>query len=162
MQLLTVGYGKWPTKTRWLALVAALRRARVATLVDIRHSPCSSSSDPQSSYGPRPWHLGAEPGIDALLRDEGIEYRWLVELGNPQKTDPRMRVMRAHLADRRGHWPVHRGLDVLRTLVVDAGERCCLMCACKSYEACHRKLVAEAFRERLRPLPLELVELPAR
>jgi hypothetical protein len=98
-------------------------------------------------------------GIVTLLRGAGIEYRWLVELGNPQKTDPGMEVLRAHLSDPAGDWPVHRGLEILRRLVVDERRRCCLLCACETYEGCHRKVIAEAFRNRVGTPDVTLVEV---
>ena len=160
LELLTVGYGRWPAPARGPRLVEALKRARVELLVDIRHSPCASNLDPAHHYGPRDWHLqSAGSGIVTLLRGAGIEYRWLVELGNPQKTDPGMEVLRAHLLDPAGDWPAHRGLEILRRLVVDEERRCCLMCACEKFEACHRKVVAEAFRARTAPLGVELLEV---
>ena len=160
IELLTLGYGRWPAKVRGPRLADALKRARVDLLVDIRHSTCASNLDPAHHYGPRDWHVrpgGA--GIVTLLRDAGIDYRWLVELGNPQKTDPEMTVLREHLSDPEGGWPVHRGLAELRGLVVDEGRRCCLLCACEKYEGCHRKVVAEAFRARAGGPAVSLVEV---
>jgi hypothetical protein len=107
MELCTIGYGRWPTKRRLERLVGALTAAGVTTLVDTRHSPCPSNLDPRSNYGPRDWHLlDAGRGLDGHLRTAGIDYLWLVELGNPQKTDPAMAVLRAHLADAEAPWPV--------------------------------------------------------
>ena len=149
-EFFTAGYGRWDAKSRWDRLVSALLDARVGLLVDVRHSPCASNRDPGHHYGPRDWHVQADGrGIAAKLREVGIGYLWLVELGNPQKTDPRMAVLREHLADPAGGWPVHRGLELLRGLVADRGVRPCLLCACAEYESCHRKLIAEALRDRL-------------
>ena len=159
IELLTLGYGRWPAKIRGPRLVQALKRARVELLVDIRHSPCASNLDPAHHYGPREWHVQpAGSGIVTLLQDAGVNYLWLVELGNPQKTDPEMEVLRAHLSDPAGGWPVHRGLEILRRLVLDERKRCCLMCACEKYEGCHRKVVAEAFVARA-TTTLKLVEV---
>ena len=161
LELLTVGYGRWPARVRGPRLVEALKRARVELLVDVRHSPCASNLDPAHHYGPRDWHLSpAGSGIVTLLRGAGIEYRWLVELGNPQKRDPGMEVLRAHLSDPDGSWPVRRGLEILRRLVLDERRRCCLLCACDTYEECHRRVVAEAFRAALAGTPeVRLVEV---
>jgi hypothetical protein len=86
---------------------------------------------------------GRGPGIGPLLAAAGIDYRWVVELGNPQKTDTDMRVLAEHLADATGDWPVHRGLALVKDLVL-GGKVVCLMCACDRYAGCHRKLVAES------------------
>jgi uncharacterized protein (DUF488 family) len=160
LELLTVGYGRWPAKVRGPRLVEALRRSGVELLVDVRHSPCASNVDPAHHYGPRDWHLQAgHAGIVALLHDAGIGYLWLVELGNPQKSVPGITVLRRHLSEPDAGWPVHRGLELLRRLVVDERKRCCLMCACEPYESCHRKVVAEAFRELCAPVVVGRAEV---
>lgn len=95
------------------------------------------------------WHLQpGQNGILSLMAKEGIEYVWLVELGNPQKRDPAMAIFREHLQSRAGHWPAERGLNLLRQLVQEGQKVCCLMCACSDVEGCHRKVVAEEFRDR--------------
>ena len=160
VRILTLGYGRWGAKVRGARMVEALRRAGVELLVDVRHSPCASNPDPAHHYGPRDWHVQPDgSGIVRLLGDAGVRYLWLVELGNPQKTAPGMKVLRQHLADPGARWPVHRGLALLRRLVVDDRTRCCLMCACGTYDSCHRKVVAEACRDLCRPLRVELAEV---
>lgn len=146
----TLGYGRWPADKRPAALVAALRAASVNLLVDIRHSPCPSQLSAESNYGPREWHaLAGGKGIVPLLGAAGIEYLWAVELGNPQKVDPDMAVLREHLASPpECGWPVHRGLALVRDLV-EKGRVCGLMCACDRYAGCHRKPVAEALLKLL-------------
>src|SRR5712692_11498397 len=99
MTLYTIGYGVWPPAKRMERLIATLREADVRLLIDTRHSPCSSQLDPKGHYGPRAWHL--QPGglgIEDALKPHGIDYRWLVELGNPQINDKAMRVFREQLA----------------------------------------------------------------
>jgi Protein of unknown function, DUF488 len=146
--LWTVGYGAWPPATRAKSLVASLARAGVTRLIDTRHSPCASDSDPHRPYGPRAWHLQAgDAGIVALLASAGIGYEWIVELGNPQKRDPEMRILRAHLADRTGDWPVHRGLERVAEIVRRPGETAALLCACADARSCHRTVIAKALSE---------------
>lgn len=158
--LFTVGYGAWSTKVRWSRLTDVLRRHQIDVLCDIRHSPCASALDPEHPYGARPWHLQASgQGIAPALAREGIEYRWLVELGNPQKRDRDMTVLREHLADNDAGWPVHRGLQQLIHLAVNEGRRCCLLCACEHYEGCHRSLVAAAFVKGVAPRNVAVVDL---
>ena len=146
--LFAVGYGAWPAARRVAGLIGALKGAGVSVLVDIRHSPCSSTAAPGSLYGPKPWNLQVEGGIRAALEAEGIGYTWLVELGNPQKNDPEMRVLRSHLTDDSGGWPVHRGLVRLAELVRANPRGCCVLCACAKYKECHRRVVAEALSAR--------------
>jgi uncharacterized protein (DUF488 family) len=140
-------------------MLGALKAAQVDTVVDIRHSPCPANSNPKSNYGPQGWHLLAGGvGLDGHLRQAGIEYLWLGELGNPQKNDKDMAILRQHLAEQERAWPVNRGLLVLKELV-DEGKTCCLLCACKDYEACHRKLIAETLRQRFYGGELEIEDL---
>lgn len=141
----TVGYGRWPAPQRAAKFLAALKAAGVELLVDIRHSPCSSALDPANTYGPKEMNLQArDAGIVPLLAGGGIEYLWAVELGNPQKNDPEMRVLKEHLSALPGSgWPVARGLELVRGLVL-GGRRVAMMCACPKYAGCHRKPVAEA------------------
>ncbi len=163
-EFFTVGYGRWPAPVRWARLVEALKGAAVDLLIDTRHSPCSANLEPAHHYGPRQWHVRAaevypdaadpplraeERGIKAGLRAEGIDYLWLVELGNPQKHDPAMRVFFDHLRDRDGGWPVHRGLNILRRLVREEARRVCLLCACKDFRTCHRCFIAESLIDAL-------------
>lgn len=141
----TVGYGKWLAAKRGEKLLAALTTAGVELLVDIRHSPCSSALDPNNTYGPKETNLQAgDAGIVPLLARGGVGYLWVVELGNPQKNDPEMRVLKEHLAaPSDAGWPVARGLELVKGLVL-GGKRVALMCACAKYAECHRKPVAEA------------------
>lgn len=150
--LFTLGYGRWPTPARGSKLVAALKAAGVDLLVDIRHSPCASNLDPANAYGPKGTSLQAgEAGIVPLLRAGGISYLWLVELGNPQKNDDEMRILKEHLtAGVDSDWPVARGLKLAKDLVL-SGKRVALMCACGQYGGCHRKPVAEAILKLLPP-----------
>jgi uncharacterized protein (DUF488 family) len=160
VMLLAIGYGRWPASSRTAKLLAALKSAGVGLLVDIRHSPCASNLDADHHYGPRDWHVQAGgKGIASVLQTAGIGYLWLVELGNPQKQDDEMTVLREHLGDPKVDWPVHRGLDRLEQLVRTDGQRCCVMCACASYEECHRQLIAESLAARFAPGELEIRDL---
>jgi hypothetical protein len=148
LDLWLVGYGAWPASTRAARLVEALKGRGVSDLVDVRLNPCSSDPVPGRPYGPKPWNLQAgEAGIVGLLAAGGIGYRWLNELGNPQRQDPAMAVLRAHLADPSGGWPVHRGLERLAALV-SSGGTLALLCACGDGRTCHRTVVAEALNAR--------------
>jgi hypothetical protein len=147
MCLWTMGYGRWPAPVRAERMVAALLGHGVSRLVDVRLSPCASNLEP-GRYGPKPWTLqSGRDGIVGLLQAEFIAYEWIVELGNPQRQDRRMTVLRKHLADPRGHWPVHRGLDRLAALVRGA-DRVAILCACADPRACHRTVIARALSER--------------
>ena len=143
------GYGAWPVAKRAKALVETLRRRGVTRLVDVRLSPCGSDVEPARPYGPRPWNLQAgSAGIVDLLDKAEIAYEWLVELGNPQRKDPAMTVLRSHLADFPSLWPVHRGLERLAEIVRKPSESVAILCVCGDARRCHRTVVAEALAAR--------------
>jgi hypothetical protein len=120
----------------------------VTRLVDVRLNP-SSSDIKAGRYGPKPWTLQAgRSGIGGLLGEAGIAYEWLVELGNPQRHDPMMALLRAHLADPQGNWPVQRGLARLAELVERPDEIAALLCACALEQTCHRTVIARALAAR--------------
>jgi uncharacterized protein (DUF488 family) len=144
-------------------MITALTFAGVNTLVDVRHLPCSSQLDPEHRYGPKDWNLQvSEKGITHNLKFTGIKYLWVVELGNPQKNDRDMKIMREHIASQDDRWPINRGLKILYDIVTEQDRQCCLLCACKEYEACHRKVVAEALRGRYFKGELEIRDLKAK
>jgi hypothetical protein len=146
--LWTVGYGAWPTASRAERLVACLRDRGITRLVDVRLNPCAADVR-DGRYGPKPWTLQTgRSGIAALLDEAGIAYEWLVELGNPQRHDRRMQVLRDHLASPGAGWPVHRGLDRLQTRVDAPAEVVALLCACAGVRECHRTVVAQALAAR--------------
>lgn len=159
MKLFTVGYGRWPVATRMDRLIAALKDAGVTLLIDARHSPCASQLSPTSHYGAQDWNLQAgDKGIAPILRRAGIDYRWLVELGNPQKNDPKMAVLKEQIASCDNKWPVNRGLGLLLTILVE-GKPSALLCACADWRKCHRTVIAEALRERYTKLEIEVVHV---
>jgi hypothetical protein len=149
LDLWLVGYGAWPAPTRAARLVEALKSRGVTHLVDVRLNPCASDPTPGRHYGPKPWNLQAgTAGIVGLLAAGGIGYTWLAELGNPQRQDHAMAVLRDHLADPMERWPVHRGLERLATMLRAGDETLALLCACGDGRTCHRTVVAEALNAR--------------
>jgi uncharacterized protein (DUF488 family) len=149
LDLWLVGYGAWPAPKRAARLVEALRSRGVTHLVDVRLNPCASDPVAGRPYGPKAWNLHAgREGVVGLMDAVGISYTWLVELGNPQRQDRSMNVLRAHLDDPAGDWPVHRGLERLAAMVREGGETFALLCACSIGRACHRTLIADALNSR--------------
>lgn len=159
--LWTVGYGAWPAAKRLESLLAALKSTGATVLVDTRHSPCASALKTESLYGPKRWNLQAEGGFREALEEAGIRYVWLVELGNPQKNDPQMTILKRHLADKGADWPVHRGLALLADLVRENPTGCAILCACEHYRRCHRRLIAEALRNEHFGGELGIKQIPA-
>ena len=118
-------------------------------MIDVRLNPCASNPKPGSPYGPKPWNLQAgRSGLADLLAEAGICYSWMVELGNPQRQDHDMAVLRDHLDDSTGNWPVHRGLERLAALLRAGGATYALLCACGDGRSCHRTVVANALNAR--------------
>ena len=157
--LYTMGYGNWPTTQRMAGMLDALKHHGITMLIDIRQSPCASDPTPNTNYSAKDWNLQATGGIEAQLHGRGIEYRWLMELGNPQKRDRTMKVMRAHLESGDDRWPVVRGMRMLAALLEDTSHTYCLLCACAEYEACHRKLVAETLNATFLNGDLEITDI---
>lgn len=147
--LWSVGYNAWQAPVRAGRLVGALLDRGVNLVIDVRLNPCGSDAEEGRRYGPKPWTLQpGDAGIVGLLRAAGIAYEWSVELGNPQRRDRKMAVLRGHLADPEGDWPVHRGLDRLADAVRRLGAEVALLCACADADRCHRTLIARALAER--------------
>jgi uncharacterized protein DUF488 len=153
--LFTLGYQRWKVSARIAGMVNVLRENGVSCLVDIRHSPCASNPTPGGMYGPSEINLQPEgKGLVSHLAGNGIEYRWLVELGNPQKNDPKMKVLREHLSQSNKPWPVQRGLVLLENLIRSTEGYVALLCACKKYDECHRALIAEALLPKISGLTI--------
>lgn len=144
----TVGYRRWNTKNRMPKMIEALHAAQVTRLVDIRLFPCVYRHGLSKNAEPKDWHLQAQGGIADLIEKAGIKYSWIPNLGNPEFHDPEMRVLRKQL-NQWWRWPIQSGLSELAGYVSNRREIVCLMCSCANEVVCHRRLIAEALRERL-------------
>lgn len=114
-------------------LIATLKSARVAHLIDVRHSP----------YSRRPEFSKDE--LKAALGDYGIVYTHIEALGNPPAGREAARV--GHMAVYREVFTNHlnsvsgqKGLKQALELAVR--ENVCLLCLEKSANHCHRAMVA--------------------
>jgi hypothetical protein len=111
----------------------------------VRLNPCAADPVDGRHYGPKPWSLQAgNAGIVGLLAAANIAYEWQSELGNPQRQDHSMAVLRDHIQDIHGDWPVHRGLKRLADQLKTGSDVIALLCACEDGQACHRRVVSEA------------------
>lgn len=149
----TIGYLRWPTPVRLEKFLATLvSNNNIKTLIDIRHSPCSSQLSHNSNYGPKAWNLSLSNGIEQHLRKKGINYIWIPELGNPQKNDKNMEIFRSHInsCSTNQNIPAQRGLLLLEQLLTEEKNKssCCLLCACKDFSKCHRTVVSHELLER--------------
>ena len=130
LTLRTIGHGTRPLDE----LVATLRGAQVATLVDVRRFP-GSRRNPQFNQGP----------LAAALQEAGVAYRHSGELGGRRSGEPgeerfaclRVSAFRSYAA-RMGTQPWQAGLD--DALAEPAP---CFMCAETVWWRCHRRLIAE-------------------
>jgi uncharacterized protein (DUF488 family) len=128
--LFTVGYGgRCPDE------LAALLRARgVKTVVDVRLRP------DRAAMGAFSKAKTTDKGIEKLLRDAGVGYVSLIELGNlfmeVEDWEPKYR----RLLEIAGHLLIERLLSVPRPF--------CLMCCEKDPARCHRRLIAEFMAAR--------------
>lgn len=114
-------------------LIATLKAAGVARLIDIRHSPYSQRAE------------FSRDELSAALGAYGIAYEHIRELGNPPAGREAARA--GHMAAYREIFAAHldgaearAGLD--RVLALAAGEAVCLLCFEKSANHCHRSMVA--------------------
>ena len=136
LTLFTIGYaGRTPA-----ALVAALRKAGVERLVDVRALP--NSRQPGFSKTP----------LAATLAEAGIVYEHVRPLGNPQPIRDRYRSgdVAGGAAEYRAHVEREsRGeLDALAASL-EAGPAMCLLCLERDHASCHRDVVAAALAARL-------------
>ena len=131
MNLFTVGYGGAAPR----AFQGCVAKAGVRTVVDVRLRPDRASMGAYVKAKTR------EKGIERLLREVGVEYRSLPELGNLFLDYDDWRDRYAALLARAG--------DLLVSRLVDVSEPICLLCAERRPEDCHRTLLAEYLVSRM-------------
>ena len=136
--LATIGYEFASPRT----LIVALKKAKIDLLVDVRAVPNSR----------RPGF--SKRALTAETADAGIEYLHLRGLGTPAAG--RAAARRGRHAEMRAIFLKHLGTlearDDLHVLeeIVRSGRAACLLCLEASPEHCHRSIVAEALKARMR------------
>jgi uncharacterized protein (DUF488 family) len=130
-QVATIGYeGATPAR-----LVAALRQAGIATLVDVR----AIANSRRPGFGKR--------ALSAALEEAGIGYLHMKPLGTPAagreaarsgRADAMRRIFAAHLKGTEPKAALAELTDLARRQAV------CLLCLEADPARCHRSLVAEA------------------
>ncbi len=113
-------------------LVAALRDAGVALVVDVRATPLSRK--PGLSKG----------ALAAALADAGIGYEHLGGLGNPR--DNRDAFRAGHAAARRRYTrrlDREGAADLARLRSLVGGDPIALLCLERDHEVCHRSVIAD-------------------
>lgn len=145
-ELFTIGY----EKASLAEVLATLRRAGVATLIDVRDLPLSR----RAGFSKRQ--------LAASVEEAGIAYVHLKGLGTPKE---------GRVANKQRDWPkfwqiVDRqlaspaaGLDLLRAAEIAREGPACLLCVEADHRICHRARVAEQLERQggftvchLRPL----------
>jgi uncharacterized protein (DUF488 family) len=118
-------------------LIAALRAADVETLVDVRLTPLSRTAGLSKN------------GLAARLRDAGIEYVHLPQLGNPRDNrDAFRRGEKAAVARYQDVLGTPEGQAALGQLLQLARQhRVALLCFERDAAECHRSMVANALSE---------------
>ncbi len=124
-RLFTVGYGGRKPEE----LTALLRRHGVVTVVDVRLRP------DRATLGAYAKAKTPDKGIEKLMRDAGLAYVCLVELGNLFVDFENWQSLFRDLLEAAGPLLIQR-LVVLPT-------PSCLLCCEKDPAQCHRRLIAE-------------------
>lgn len=137
--LYTIGYGGREDPVN--DFLTILKRHRIRVLADIRAEPIRlrpfrKGGWPTFSYAP------PKPGIREFLQEHGISYLWLQELGNPYRKQDRFMIKFAALMEQRGSELTERLRAIDQTV--------CILCACKDYRNCHRKIVADYLKANYR------------
>jgi uncharacterized protein (DUF488 family) len=97
---------------------------------------CDVRAEPRRAYGGI-YTFNPEKSsgsLPRLLAQEGINYQWLPELGNPDRQDPEIHAFQQLMGQE-----AESRLQRLHTLV-QAG-RTCLLCAEQDAQRCHRRII---------------------
>ncbi len=130
MKFFTIGYGgRHPQE-----FLQLLQAHHVKTVVDVRLRP------DRASIGVYTQAKSPEKGIQGLLRQGGIDYVSLTELGNLFRDDERWRERYRLLLERAG--------DLLIERLVAIAPPFCLMCAEQRVSECHRQDISEYLMQR--------------
>jgi len=125
MKFFTIGYGG----RRPQEFLQLLQAHCIKTVVDVRLRP------DRASMGIYTQAKSPEKGIQALLRQAGIDYVPCIELGNLFRDDERWRERYRSLLERAG--------DLLTERLASVTSPFCLVCAEQKVHNCHRLAIAE-------------------
>lgn len=135
MVIWTVGHSTQPIA----AFLALLQPHAIEQVADVRRYP-ASRRHPQ---------FGREP-LEAALREAGIRYEWLPNLGGRRSPLRDSHNLGWHNASFRGYAdymetePFQLALSTL--VAVAQNRRTAIMCAEAAWQQCHRGLIADALR----------------
>jgi uncharacterized protein (DUF488 family) len=129
----SVGYGGRKPKE----FLALLTRAGVRTVVDVRLRPDKASVSAYSQS------KDPAKGLQGLLREGGIRYVPLLELGNLFMEHPDWKARYAEMFERAGETLVQRLYESERIVAPFA-----LLCAEQDASECHRQFIGAFLRSR--------------
>lgn len=134
--LATIGY----ERSTLADFIATLRLARTDVLVDIR----------ERAQSRRPGF--SKTALSAALKEAGIEYLHLRELGDPPAgraaaRSGKLDLFRSIFGEVMRSDAAYKALATIETLT--SSQAVCLMCFERDHKDCHRKIVAEALESRL-------------
>lgn len=130
MKFFTIGYGGRKPQE----FLSSLQHHGIQTIVDVRLRP------DRASMGIYTQAKSPEKGIQGLLRQAGIDYLSLTELGNLFRDDEHWRERYRLLLERAG--------DLLTERLLSVAPPFCLMCAEQRVNDCHRRDIAEYLVKR--------------
>ena len=139
MQIYTIGYGgRRPDE-----LLSLLTARGIRAIVDVRLRP------DRSAMGIFAMAKTADKGIERVLREAGIGYQSLVELGNSFLGQPNWKNRYSAMLNQEGDRLVARLLEIEGPI--------CLLCCEKKPADCHRALIG-AFLARTRGVSIVHLE----
>jgi uncharacterized protein (DUF488 family) len=136
-RIFTIGHGTKPFDE----FVESLKSAGIRLLVDVRTAP-GSKRNPQ--YG--------RDSLERSLRNAGIEYRWMQELGGfrkPRPDSPNIALRNAAFRGYADHMETEgfrEGLAQLERMAMELPTA--MMCAESVWWRCHRRLLSDALAAR--------------
>jgi uncharacterized protein (DUF488 family) len=130
MKIFTVGYGGRKRDE----FIDLLKKNDVKIVVDVRLKPERAF---MAIYA-----KGKDPhkGIQGLLERAGIQYIWVVELGNIFKDDENWKQKYQPYLEEKG--------EVLCSKLYELNTSFCLLCCEKYASGCHRKVIADYLADK--------------
>jgi uncharacterized protein (DUF488 family) len=130
MKIYTIGYGgRKPSE-----FIDLLKKVNVRTVVDVRLSP------ERAFMGIYAKGKDLHKGIQGLLERAGIQYIWVLELGNPFKDDKDWKPKYQLHLEEKG--------DMLCSKLYGLKTSFCLLCCEKYSSTCHRKVISEYLADK--------------
>jgi uncharacterized protein (DUF488 family) len=134
-RLFTIGYAGYDPES----FLRKLEEHEVQIVVDVRQNPISRKKGFSRSK------------LSEFLRQHGVEYRHMPELGVPRALRDRLRAGELDLMEYLSEFrtALERQQDALDAFeALAAAQRCCLLCLEHLPQECHRSVIADVLAER--------------